>query len=187
MSYKERFKQIVSNIDRPGIDELMLMLDKTDFYIAPASTRHHEAYEGGLVEHCVHVFDYLSSDDYTRSNFSLETIAVVALFHDLCKIGQYKVEMRNTKDENGKWIQVPYYTVDDPFPYGHGEKSVLMLQDFIKLSTDEIMAIRWHMGAYVGQQDWNTLANAYKAFPLALLLHQADMRATYLEKDLKKA
>lgn len=180
MSYKERFKQIVSTIDRTGMDELMLMLDKTDFYTAPASTKHHEAYEGGLVEHCVHVFDYLSSDDYTRSHYTLETIAIVALFHDVCKIGQYKIEMRNSKDESGKWVKVPYYTVEDSFPYGHGEKSVLMLSDYIKLTLEEMFAIRWHMGAYSGQQDWNTLSEAYKQFPLSLLLHQADMRATYL-------
>lgn len=185
-AYKERFKEIASKIDREGIYDLMDMLDKTDFYTAPASSRHHEAYEGGLVEHCVHVYDFLKSDPLAEK-FEEDTLAIVALFHDVCKIGQYKVEMRNTKDEKGKWIQVPYYTVDDPFPYGHGEKSVLMLQDFIRLGADELMAIRWHMGAYSGQQDWNTLANAYKAFPLALMLHQADMRATYLEKDLKKA
>ena len=186
MGYKERFLDIArTNIHRDGIESLLEMLEKTDFYKAPASSRHHDSFEGGLVEHTVHVFDFLTQDELATSNFSMEQLAIVALFHDVCKIGQYKVEMRNTKDDKGKWVQVPYYTVDDPFPYGHGEKSVLMVGDFITLELDEVMAIRWHMGAYVGQQDWNTLGNAYKAFPLALLLHQADMRASYL-KDFGK-
>lgn len=180
MDYKKTFKQLVKEfIHRDGVDELMDMLEKTDFYSAPASSRYHEAYEGGLVEHSVKVYNEL----YQDVNIGLtnpETIAIVALFHDFCKIGYYEVEMRNKKDENGKWVQYPFYIVNDNYPYGHGEKSVIMIEQFMKLTDEERMAIRWHMGAYSGQQDWNTLASAYNMFPLALLLHQADMRATYL-------
>lgn len=182
MDYKSTFKQLVKDfIHRDGIDELMDMLEKTDFYSAPASSKYHEAYEGGLVEHSVNVYNELYQDVNVCS-INPETIAIVSLFHDICKIGYYEVEMRNKKDENGKWIQYPFYIVNDKYPYGHGEKSVIMIEQFMKLTDEERMAIRWHMGAYSGQQDWNTLASAYNMFPLALLLHQADMRATYLNK-----
>ena len=160
--------------------DLLNMLDKTDFYKAPASTRYHESYEGGLVEHVLHVYDFLTSEPLT-AKYSLETLTIVALLHDICKIGMYKTEMRNSKNEQGKWVKVPYYTIDDPFPYGHGEKSVLMIQDFMTLDVEEMMAIRWHMGAYSGQQDWNTLAKASGMFPLVILLQQADMKATYMK------
>lgn len=162
----------------------MAMLDKTDFYTCPASTRYHEAYEGGLLEHILHVYDFLILDPLAKE-YGIESLTIIALFHDLCKVGMYKTEMRNSKNEQGKWVKVPYYTVDDPLPYGHGEKSVLMLSEFLDLSTDEMMAIRWHMGAYVGNSEWNTLGKAFEMFPLALLLHQADMRATYLKEYLK--
>ena len=182
MEYKSTFKQLVKEfIHRDGIDELMDMLEKTDFYSAPASSKYHEAYEGGLVEHSVNVYNEIYQDINVCS-INPETIAIVSLFHDICKIGYYEVEMRNKKDESGKWIQYPFYIVNDKYPYGHGEKSVIMIEQFMKLTDEEIMAIRWHMVAYSGQQDWNTLASAYNMFPLALLLHQADMRATYLKK-----
>lgn len=179
-TYKDRFKRIVEKcIQREGIDKLMLSLEKSDFFTAPASTKYHDAEEGGLCKHSVAVFDMLALD--CMDKYSMETIAIVSLFHDICKVNFYKTEMRNAKDDKGKWVQVPYYTVDDQFPYGHGEKSVLMVNDKMKLSLEEMMAIRWHMGAYSGQQDWNTLSKAYEMHPLALYLHFADMKATYLK------
>lgn len=185
MSYKERFIKLVrENIKREGIEKLLESLEKSDFYTAPASTKYHDAHEGGLVKHSVAVFDWLVQE--VEDKYSMETIAIVALFHDICKVNYYKVEMRNKKDDaTGKWYKEPFYTVEDNFPYGHGEKSVIMITDKIKLRLDEIMAIRWHMGAYVGQQDWNTLGVAYKQFPLALYLHFADMKSTYLENNEK--
>jgi hypothetical protein len=101
------------------------------------------------------------------------------LLHDLCKTYYYTTDTRNVK-ENGVWVQKPYYAVDDKYPYGHGEKSVMMIEQFIKLSMVERMAIRWHMGAYSGEKDWNTLGIAYEKYPLVLALHEADMEATYL-------
>lgn len=178
--YKARFIKIVKeNIKREGVDKLLLSLEKSDFYTAPASTKYHDSEEGGLCKHSVAVFDYLVSE--VSHLYSMETIALVSLFHDVCKINYYTIEMRNKKDENGKWISVPFYSVDDTFPYGHGEKSVLMVNDKVKLNVEEMMAIRWHMGAYEGQQAWNTLSTAYTKYPLALYLHIADMKSTYLE------
>lgn len=180
MSVQQRFERIAKDrIKREGIDQLLGLLRTTDFYTAPASTRYHHAYEGGLAKHSLEVFDILDTDLNLEFEFSKESIAIVALFHDLCKIGFYKVEMRNTKDEKGKWIQVPYYTVEDKFPYGHGEKSVYLINSIMKLTDEEAMAIRWHMG--LSEKDNMMYVNeAFKQFPLALHLHIADMKSSYL-------
>lgn len=168
-------------IKRDGIENLLTTLRKTDFYTAPASTRYHDAEEGGLVEHSIRVAYKLSKElKGNNDNYSDETKAIVSLFHDICKVGYYDVEMRNKKID-GKWEQVPYYIVNDQYPFGHGEKSVDMLRDFIDLTEEEKVAIRFHMGAYEGQQIWNTLSKAYEKYPLALHLHIADMKATYMK------
>lgn len=189
---KERFEQLLSSVQREGMDKLLEFIRKSDFYTAPASTRFHGAKEGGLLEHSLNVYDCLerktSGSEYNvwkpfLVDVSEDTIKIVSLLHDLCKTYYYTTEMRNVK-EGGVWVQKPYYTVDDKYPYGHGEKSVMMIEQFIKLSMAERMAIRWHMGAYSGEKDWNTLGIAYEKYPLCLALHEADMEATYLmEKD----
>ena len=182
MNYKEEFISLFNKyIKRDGASELLKSLEKSDFFTAPASTRFHECYEGGLCEHSVKVFEFLKNETQTDFIADIETVAIVSLLHDVCKVGYYTTEMRNKKDENGKWIQVPFYTVEDKFPYGHGEKSVYLIEQHMKLSVEEVMAIRWHMGAYVGQQDWTTLSMAYNQYPLSLYLHMADMKATYLK------
>lgn len=177
---KERFLGIARDkIKRPGIETILKYLEeKTDFFTAPASTRFHDAEPGGLLKHTLKVYDTLSIEGVPYSD---ETIAIVALFHDLCKVNFYKTEMRNTKDANGKWIQVPYYTVEDKLPYGHGEKSVYMLRECMNLSLEEVMAIRWHMGGFEGERVWNTVSQAFDDFPLALYLHIADLKATHLK------
>lgn len=180
MEHKEEFKRYVkSYIKRDGIGDLMDYLEKTDFYTAPASTRFHDSEEGGLVHHSIKVFKTLI-DDKDTSKMLKESIAIVGLFHDLCKVGFYEVSTRNTKDEKGKWIQVPYYTVNDQMPYGHGEKSVMIVSEFLKLNIEEMMAIRWHMAGFEPKENYGSLGKAYEKYPLALLLHLADMKATYL-------
>ncbi len=166
------------HIKRDGIEELLNMLEKTDFFSAPASTRYHGNYRGGLVDHSINVFQYLMDDigDFT----SYETIAIVALFHDVCKIGMYSESERNTKDEHGKWIKVPYYEVIDQIPLGHGEKSMFMINDMMKLTTSEAMAIRWHMGGYEPKENYGTLSKAMEMYPLIVYLHSADLKATYI-------
>lgn len=179
MTLQERFEQWARTyITRDGIEGLLQVLAKSDFYTAPASTRHHNSFDGGLAEHSISVCRILMQD--VGKDFNLESLAIVSLFHDICKIGYYKVDYRNNKNEKGQWEKVPYYTVDDIFPYGHGEKSVLLVQEHMKLTDEELMAIRWHMGAYEGQQAWNTVSTAFEKFPLALHLHIADMKSTYL-------
>lgn len=115
-------------------------------------------------------------------NYSEETIAVAALLHDICKTNFYTVSTRNKK-ENGKWVEVPFYSIDDKMPYGHGEKSVFMIQFFMRLEMEEAFAIRFHMG-FSGPEDVNLISRAFEMYPLAYALHVADCEATYfLEKS----
>lgn len=187
-----KFEKLLLETKRPGIENLIEFIRKSDFYTAPASTRFHGAYEGGLLEHSINVLDCLaekkSSDNAiwhkVLVNVKSESIVISALLHDLCKTHFYTTEMRNKKDESGAWVQVPFYTVNDLIPYGHGEKSVMMIEEYIKLLPAERYAIRWHMGSYEPKELWNTLGTAMEKYPLVLALHEADMEATYLlEKD----
>ena len=186
--FKERFIKIYKeNIRRAGSDKLLdfLSSDSCDFFTAPASTRFHCAYEGGLCEHSLNVYDCLKSYLATERaketfglEFSEESVAIVALLHDLCKINTYKVSTRNVKDDKtGVWSKVPYYEYNDTLPYGHGEKSVYIISGFMRLTRDEAMAIRWHMG-FSGTEDQKLVGNALHMYPLALALMIADCEAT---------
>ena len=195
MTKREEFIAVYQeNIQRRGADRLLEWLDSdaTDFFTAPSSTRFHGAYEGGLVEHSLNVYeclkDYLNrprTKELYGMDYTPETIAVTALLHDICKVGFYAVDYRNAKNEQGVWEKVPYYTVRDTLPYGHGEKSVYMIQSFMRLTRDEAFAIRYHMG-FSGNEDKNSVGRALEMFPLALAVNVADMEATYyLEGSVK--
>lgn len=198
MTAREEFISIYTeNIKRKGADKLLEFLKKSDFFKAPSSTRYHSAYEGGLVQHSVNVYhclkDYLSrprTKEMYHMDFSEETIAIVALLHDVCKIDFYDIEMRNRKnEETGQWEKVPFYTIKDNLPYGHGEKSVYIISGYLygegRLTRDEAMAIRWHMG-FSGIEDKNTIGKALEMYPLALALHVADMEASYYLEGSEK-
>ena len=195
MTKREEFIAVYQeNIQRRGADRLLEWLDSdaSDFFTAPSSTRFHGAYEGGLVEHSLNVYeclkDYLNrprTKELYGMDYTPETIAVTALLHDICKVGFYAVDYRNAKNEQGVWEKVPYYTVRDTLPYGHGEKSVYMIQCFMRLTRDEAFAIRYHMG-FSGNEDKNSVGRALEMFPLALAVNVADMEATYyLEGSVK--
>ena len=187
MSAKEEFIELYrQNIIREGADALLEYLEhKSDFFIAPASARYHGAYAGGLCEHSLNVYhcleDYLERDrvqELYGLEYSPETVAIAALLHDLCKIGCYKSGVRNVKGEDGKWTQVPTYEFKDPMPYGHGEKSVYIINGYLRLSREEAFAIRYHMG-FSGNEDKGQVGNAFQTYPLAFALSVADMEATY--------
>lgn len=191
MNYKEEFIKIYKeNIKRDGADRLLDYLEKTDFFTAPASTKFHSSHEGGLCEHSVKVFNRFLKKVKTEygENFeekvSLESLALIALLHDVCKADYYKIEMRNVK-ENGNWVQKPYYTVEDKLPYGHGEKSVYIINGFTRLTREEAMAINWHMGGFDSRVQGGSYAlkDAFYAYPLALLFHLADIEASYLDEE----
>ena len=177
---KEKVKELLNKINRPGMSELIEFLEKSDYYKAPASTRYHGAYEKGLMEHSYKVYEILKEKvEFHKLEVSEETLIIVTLLHDLCKVNFYKIDYRNAKNAKGEWEKVPYFTIEDTIPYGHGEKSVMMLTEYIKLTNEEKYAIRWHMGFSEPKELYGTLGQAFKKYPLALLLHEADMEATY--------
>ena len=194
---KDKFiKAYTENITRPGADKLLAWIESSDFFAAPASTRFHLSSPGGLLEHSLHVFERMKAICANEATItpgfnepSMETIAVCGLLHDICKANFYAVEMRNRKNDQGRWEQYPFYVVDDKLPYGHGEKSVYIISGFMRLSREEAMAIRWHMG--FADNDFRgggySVGTAFEKFPLAVLLHIADLQATYLDETGEKA
>ena len=188
---KQQIIDIFANcVKRDGAGELVRFLsEKSDFFTAPASTKYHGAYEGGLAQHSLNVYhcfkDYLSRPR-VKEEFGLyaseETIAICSLLHDICKTNVYVKGTRNVKNDMGVWEKVPTYFFEDKLPYGHGEKSVYMITGFMRLTREEAFAIRYHMG-FSGQEDANTVGRAFEMFPLAFALSTADMEATYFLDD----
>lgn len=180
--FVELFK---THITREGADKLLAFLENSDFFAAPASTRYHGNYEGGLCQHSLNVYDALV-DILARPrvrevygiSYSDESMAIAALLHDLCKVNFYKTSFRNVKNEQGRWESVPYYTIEDNLPYGHGEKSVYIVSGYMRLTRDEAFAIRYHMG-FSGSEDAANVGKALEMFPLAWALCVADMEAAY--------
>lgn len=193
ISYKEyminEYEELLRSTDREGIDDLLAFIKKSDFYTAPASTRFHSCHEGGLLEHSLNVYKCLKAKtnnpiwQESLRDIPDESFIIVALLHDLCKTYFYVVDYRNKKNEAGVWERVPYYKVDDRIPYGHGEKSVMMIEEYIKLTAAERYAIRWHMGWSEPKESYNALGNAMGKYPLVLALHEADQEATYLLEE----
>ena len=192
MDSKEVFLQIYrDNIHREGSDALLDYLEhKSDFFTSPASARFHGSYPGGLCDHSVNVYRCLEAyleRERVRELYGLdyapETVALVSLLHDVCKIGCYRGGTRNVKGPDGKWQSVPTFFYEDNLPYGHGEKSVYILSGCLRLTREEAMAIRWHM-CFSGDEDKRLVGQAFQQYPLAFALSVADMEATYfLEKD----
>lgn len=195
---KELFIKTLKDTERDGIEKLIEYLDKkSSFFTAPASTRFHESREGGLLRHSLNVYTRMeaevghevqfspilkerlnTAEDYKKLSSS---IAIVALLHDLCKADQYEAGKRNKKTEDGHWVEVPFYKKSDSrLPYGHGEKSVYIASGFIRLTREEAIAIRFHMGDFATDSDTGL---AYNSSVLATLLHIADLKATYIDEQ----
>lgn len=184
-------------IRREGSQKLLewMTSPSCDFFTAPASTRFHGSYCGGLCSHSMNVYDCLC--DYLKNTevgkaicdrqgnaFSEESIAIVALLHDLCKTNFYKTEKRNVK-KNGVWEEVDYFSIDDGLPYGHGEKSVYLIQKFMPLTRDEAFAIRYHMGFSVGDTEERPMIEAaFANYPLAFALFASDAAASYFKEGM---
>ena len=192
MAAKERFIEIYNKyIKREGADKLLDYLLSSDFFTAPASAKFHSSYEGGLCDHSVNVYDCLKSyleaprtKEIIETEYSDESIAIVSLLHDLCKVGIYKKGFRNVKDEKGAWQRVDTFEYDDQLPYGHGEKSVYIISGFMRLTREEAFAIRYHMG-YSSTEDPRNVSKAFEMFPLAFALSTADSEATYFVETKK--
>lgn len=185
--YKAQFQDLVNAyIHREGIADLMEYINNSDFFEAPASTRFHGAEPGGLCQHSIAVGKHLMklADVYVPGQYTKETLAIVALFHDLCKIRVYTLSTRNVKDEStGCWRKEPFYKFEEQDKYGgHGAKSVFIVMQFMSLSMEEASAINCHMG-FAGESNIGSISDAYNAYPLAWLLHVADEAATYIDKQ----
>ena len=189
---KQKFLELAkNNIKREGIDDLLDYLQKTDFFEAPASTKFHSSFAGGLCLHSLNVYErYIKNleKEYGaewQKYITLESATIIALFHDICKANVYKVEYRNVK-EDGVWVQKPYYSYNDTLPYGHGEKSVYIINGFLRLTREEAMAINWHMGGFDSRVKggFYGLENVFYSYPTALVFHLSDIEATYLDEKM---
>ena len=183
-------------IKREGADKLLdYLLNKSDFFTAPASSKFHNDFEGGLLDHSLNVYHRmvkLLEGEYGEKwseTVSPESVAIVGLLHDVCKINYYAVDYRNVKNKDtGVWEKVPYYKIEDALPYGHGEKSVYIIGGFMRLTREEAMAINWHMGGFDDRVRGGsyTVGIAFQEYPLAVLTHTADFLATYLDEKKEK-
>lgn len=189
MNRIEEFENLLLSVEREGIENLLGFIRKSDFYTAPASTKYHSCHEGGLLEHSLNVYKCLVAKldnsiwKDALAEIPEESLVVSSLLHDLCKTYFYVVEYRNKKNDDGIWEKVPYYTIDDKIAYGHGEKSVMMIEEYIKLTPVERYSIRWHMGWSEPKENYNALGKAMGKYPLVLALHEADQEATYLLEE----
>lgn len=185
---RKDFLNILENTQSTIPTSLINFLDnESDFWRAPASTRYHESYEGGLVEHSLKVYERLLHLNYQHMlNLEEESMAKAALFHDICKANFYRKTTRNRRMEDGQWRRITTYEVEDQLPMGHGEKSVAVLQKHqLPLTEEEMLAIRWHMGGFTeGIDSFGTgqaLSNAMAGYTLVPALHIADMMSVWLK------
>lgn len=191
---KQRFQALLTECaaGRRGVGQFMVWLASTDFYTAPASTRFHLSEPGGLCLHSLHVHDRMVQIAGLLPEPTAEKILsarLVALLHDVCKANFYSLEMRNRKnEETGRWEKYPFYIVEDQVPYGHGAKSVYLIERFIRLNPAEALAIRWHMGGFDDASRGGSYAvgTAYDQFPMGLLLHMADLLASHIDEAKKE-
>ena len=200
----KRFEELLSSTGRTGADKLLgYIRNKTDFYGAPASTRFHLAREGGLLQHSLNVYDCLVAKKESPvwkpilAEIPDESLVIMALLHDLCKTNFYAKGTKNQKtydaekvaaaepwqrkhDQMGDfiWETVQTYQVDDQLPLGHGEKSVMLIQCYIRLTMPEVMAIRWHMGFSEAKENYAAVGQAMEKYPIVLALYEADLEAT---------
>ena len=195
-----RFETELGRVRRPGVDKLLDYIRTSDFYNAPASTKYHLSCEGGLLQHSLNVLDalkgLLTATDKEGGGWNYivagrtvvavpdESVVITALLHDICKTYFYTVGTRNVKNEaTGKWEKVPYYTVEDRMPLGHGAKSAMIVKQYMELTTEEMYAIWWHMG-YTDTQNFTALGQAIDKYPFIWALHTADMMAShFMEAD----
>lgn len=183
MENKERFISLLSSVNRDGIEELLKWLDESDFYEAPASTRFHCSYKGGLLQHSLNVYDELKRlmSVYTEIEVPEESIIISSLLHDLCKANSYVAEKKNRKVD-GKWESYDGYTAKEKFCYGgHGSKSVFLIQHFMKLTPTEAVAINSHMSSWEDGAA-RYVGSAFEQCPFAWAVHVADEAATYIKE-----
>lgn len=200
-SNRLEFINLLRSTKRENIENLILWLDtKSDFFTAPSSSKYHGNIEGGLCQHCLNVY-YAAKAEFenikklgrhsiiNNSSISEDNLIIASLLHDFCKINFYKKITKIFKDDaTNTWHHYYTYEIEDNFPIGHGEKSVVMLQNFIKLTWNEILAIRWHMSAHDSGIATSTteriaMYDSMTKCPLVIILQNADLFATYMMEE----
>jgi hypothetical protein len=186
ISDREKFYELWDRIKREGKENVLEYLEKSDYFLAPASTQYHSSYEGGLLAHSLNV-TYKLYELSEKNDLKWEkedSIIIIGLLHDICKTHFYSVEYKNVKDKDNNWIKVPYYKVDDKMPLGvHGDKSVMLLQRLgLEMSNEEMYCIRYHMGAYEGESVYSSLGRAKKKYSNILWVHLSDELASIEEE-----
>lgn len=182
-------ENLLLSTNRPGVDKVIDFLNNTDFYTAPASTVYHSNCEHGLLNHSIIVYVtmmqnkkmFMEIDPKVEDRLSDESIALCSILHDICKCCFYKMQTKWKKDDVGQWQSYTGYAVEDVFPIGHGEKSVIMLQNIgLSLNPDEMLAIRYHMGMWGdgGAELKYSQNQAVHYSPLVPLLQMADYAAS---------
>lgn len=203
LANKQEFIHLLKQSNRPGINDLIGWLEtKTDFFTAPASTSFHSAFSGGLCLHSLNVYKMLKEQleiakrnaDVSKQieNIGEDTLIIVALLHDICKVNFYKQVVKTWHDDTApignQWRKYYGYVCEDSLPLGHGEKSVILIQNFIRLSCTEMLAIRWHMansdpGTYLSIYEKPSLLKTCNDCPLATVLQVSDYLASHIMED----
>lgn len=189
---QEKVLLLLNSVKREGMQNLIDWLKTTDYFTAPAAQSHHSNFEGGLISHCLKVYKVFKDNcerHKTKINLSEESIIIISLLHDLCKVNFYKPikKMAKSESSNNQWVYIPAYEIEEEFPYGHGEKSVDIIRDFIKLTDEEKLCIRWHMGPYEGEIKWRDFGNACDKYDSVYLFHVSDnISSKFYEKEIER-
>ena len=197
---KEQFIKLLQATKRTGIESVVSYLEQAGFFLAPASVSRHLSNEGGLLEHSLNVWKMaqmlrmqtIGMRPELEKQLPEDSVTIAALLHDVCKANIYKTVQKWRKDENNRWESYDAYDTDySRFPVGHGEKSVIMLLRLgLQLTNDEIIAIRWHMGAWnlpmQSYEDKQNISVAYDGCPLAAIIQAADALATHILETKKE-
>jgi len=195
---KTLFENLLRSTNREGIENVIQFLNNTDFYTAPSSASYHSNYQGGLLDHSLLVYTcamklknvYVDLKPELASRLDDNSIILSTLLHDICKTCFYKEKTKWKKDENDQWTSYIGYEIDDTFPIGHGEKSVIMLLRLdLNLTPEEMIAIRFHMGSWDGALLTNDVKYSYQAAmntcPLLPLVQTADNTSSLLLETQK--
>ena len=198
---KKEFLELVDGIERENIlkEQLILLFNNSDFFIAPASTKYHGSYPGGLCEHSLDVYKELKmlSEKFQQYFYTEDTLRIVSLFHDISKINLYKKDIHNKKiyhdsgsksDNLGRfdWVSEEIYSVDNEnkFVYGnHEQTSEFIVRQYVPLTLEESVALLHHHGGMGWDSTQINITTIYNNYPLALLLHTADLLASYIDQN----
>ena len=194
---KQLFKEKLLSIGREGMEAVIENLEELGYFEAPASTKFHLNVKGGLMEHSWNVCNtalmlreqMIQMKPELAEKLPVESVIIASLLHDICKTNIYKDAILNRKNDQGVWEKVPGYEVDySALPLGHGEKSVIMLLTLgLKLTKDEMLAIRWHMTAWElafhSPEQKSNLQMARDTAPLCTIIQAADGLSSALLED----